>query len=336
MIGMIISLLLVGGMVTLFVNNQQTYRYNEEMARVQENTRFATEFLQRNFRMTGHLGCGYMSTANGAGGILPASITNTPTIDFNQTTAISAIAGTGGTMTNLAGPGAAAGTDVISILYATGASARLTSSAAKNSTDMVINSNAMGFVQGDAAIVADCFRADVFHISNVPASGNNVSLEHKVAGNFNLTDTLANGYEYPAGSRVMRLQSRVFYVGRPTAFPTGAPPYWSLYIDGVEMVAGIADIAGAPAFRVRYGLPAAGAGAGAASRTVAQYVPFGTMTTADWANVIALQFEFVVTSPNDNTVAQPMTINFNGATTTAGDRRMYSTASTTVALRNRF
>lgn len=352
MIGMLISLLLVAGMITLFVNNRQTYRYNEEMARVQENARFATEYLQRNLRMAGHLGCGFMVSSKdqeGTGGIFPASIIN-PAFSFDQTTAIS------GEVYSAATPGPIAmtiggykpgntgvnGTDVISIIYGSGAAARPTGPTPA-SADIVINNNALGFNQTDRVLIADCERADLFRISNVPGAGNNVTLQHKAAGGDNLSDTLANGKQYADDARVMRLEAQTFYLGPPQSNFVANPPFYSLYVNGTELVQGIANLAAFPApltgvagISVQYGLPAAGTPPGPTARIVGRYVSTAAMTTADWANVITVRIELLLASINANALSEPMPVTFNGLTATAPDRRMYSTVSTTIALRNRF
>ncbi|TVT77045.1 MAG: hypothetical protein FHP92_07300 [Denitromonas halophila] len=335
MIGMVISLLLVGGMITLFVNNKQTYRYNEELARIQENGRFAVEFLQRNFRMVGHLGCGYMAASaeeEGYGAVFPRS--SATGVTFDSANAISAYqyaAGAPGIVGTYASPAniGVPGTDVITILYASGAATTLTASV-KSANSPVIRDNALDFRQGDIVILADCISADAFRVSNVPASGNNVTLEHKVTGGANISDSLASDREYGDGTRVMRLQSQTFHLAQSSKVNRQGQALQSLYLNGNEMIEGVADM------NVLYGLPAATAAPGANARTVTRYLPASAMTATDWPNVIAIQFELLLASADDNAVSAPMPITFNGVTTTAADRRMYSTVSTTIALRNRF
>ncbi|HQU88254.1 MAG TPA: PilW family protein [Denitromonas sp.] len=334
MIGMVISLLLVGGMITLFVNNKQTYRYNEELARIQEKGRFAVEFLQRNFRMVGHLGCGYMAASaeqEGYGAVFPQSIATG--LSFNSANAISAYSYTTGIPGIVGGYSPPAnigvpGTDVITILFASGAATTLSNSV-KAFNSPIIRDNALDFRQNDIVIIADCLSADAFRVSNVPASGNNVTLEHKIAGTTNDSDTLLSNREYGDGARVMRLQSQTFHLAKSSKVNRQGQPLQSLYLNGVEMVEGVANM------NVLYGLPAAGVGPGPNGRTVTRYLPATAMTATDWPNVIAIQFELLLVSADDGAVSAPMPITFNGVTTTAADRRMYSTVSTTIALRNR-
>ncbi|MCD9029781.1 PilW family protein [Luteimonas sp. BDR2-5] len=57
MIAMLIGLLLLIGVVQLFSASRAAYQLSEGMSRVQENGRFAIDFLQRDTRMAGHFGC---------------------------------------------------------------------------------------------------------------------------------------------------------------------------------------------------------------------------------------------------------------------------------------
>lgn len=57
MIALVIGSLLVLGLVQVFSASRTAYQLSEGMARVQENGRFALDFLQRDVRLGGHFGC---------------------------------------------------------------------------------------------------------------------------------------------------------------------------------------------------------------------------------------------------------------------------------------
>lgn len=57
MIAMVIGLLLMLGVIQIFIASQAASRLSEGVARVQENGRFALDFLERDVRMAGHMGC---------------------------------------------------------------------------------------------------------------------------------------------------------------------------------------------------------------------------------------------------------------------------------------
>lgn len=58
MVGILISSLLMLGMYQIFTASRVTFQMQEGLSRVQENGRFAMDFLQRNVRMAGFMGCG--------------------------------------------------------------------------------------------------------------------------------------------------------------------------------------------------------------------------------------------------------------------------------------
>lgn len=58
MIAMLIGLLLVIGMIQIFGASRATYQMQDGLSRVQESGRFATQYLQRQLRMVGYMGCG--------------------------------------------------------------------------------------------------------------------------------------------------------------------------------------------------------------------------------------------------------------------------------------
>ncbi len=57
MIAMTLSLLVAAAMVLLFANSKETYRLNENMARLQENGRFAMHLLSSDLRWTDYRAC---------------------------------------------------------------------------------------------------------------------------------------------------------------------------------------------------------------------------------------------------------------------------------------
>src|SRR5687768_5202748 len=57
MVSLVISLFILGGAVTILVQNQQNYRQNDDFGRLQENARFAMDLITGDLRMAGFWGC---------------------------------------------------------------------------------------------------------------------------------------------------------------------------------------------------------------------------------------------------------------------------------------
>ncbi len=57
MVALTIGAILLGGAVTLFVNNRANYQINNDLSRLQESARFALDMMSHDIRMAGYFGC---------------------------------------------------------------------------------------------------------------------------------------------------------------------------------------------------------------------------------------------------------------------------------------
>lgn len=57
MIALLLSLLLIGGVLQIYLGTKSTYRVTEGLSRLQENTRFSTDMIARDIRMAGYIPC---------------------------------------------------------------------------------------------------------------------------------------------------------------------------------------------------------------------------------------------------------------------------------------
>ena len=57
MVAITIGAILLGGAVTLFVNNRDTYKTTNELSRLQETARYALDMMVKDIRMAGYFGC---------------------------------------------------------------------------------------------------------------------------------------------------------------------------------------------------------------------------------------------------------------------------------------
>ncbi len=86
-----LGVVVTAGIVTLFVGNNQTYALLNGQSRMQENARFAVDFISRSARAAGYFGCDpepgkVYKTLNGAWNQI---------FEFDITTPIQAFHGTG-------------------------------------------------------------------------------------------------------------------------------------------------------------------------------------------------------------------------------------------------
>lgn len=74
MISLLLGVFLLGGVIGIFLNTKQTYRVQDGLSRLQENGRYAMEFIGRDIRMADYKAC---PTDNFAGfGVAPISGVN--------------------------------------------------------------------------------------------------------------------------------------------------------------------------------------------------------------------------------------------------------------------
>jgi len=64
MVALVLGLVLIGGVINIFVTNQQAFRTNENLARLQENARISFELTAREIRQAGGNLCGATLVAN--------------------------------------------------------------------------------------------------------------------------------------------------------------------------------------------------------------------------------------------------------------------------------
>jgi len=59
MVALVIGLLVLAAVSTVMVNSKKNYTVQDSLARLQENARFAVDFITRDLRMSGHFGCAH-------------------------------------------------------------------------------------------------------------------------------------------------------------------------------------------------------------------------------------------------------------------------------------
>jgi type IV pilus assembly protein PilW len=275
------------------------------------------EFLSRDIRMADFWGC-----ANGLG-----KVTNnldstdpgySPQHDF----------GTGGVI-GTEGGGNAPDSIVMRGAIGSGLSVQPPFGPQASSNIKTIANN--GLSQGDIIIISDCTAADIIQLTNANPGGTGTLVHNtgsgEVPGNFNASNPGCPGSNAHCLSKVYGDDAQIFNA-RSVAYTiatngtTGQP---GLYRDTgtgpQELVDGITNL------QILYGEDTDADG------TANYYVPASSV--ADMEAVVSLKISLLVQSYEDNLADTPMTYTYNGATTTAGDNRLYQVFNSTVTVRNR-
>jgi len=330
MIAMLIGSILMIGVVQVFGASRTAYQLSEGMARVQENGRFALDYLQRDLRMAGHFGCVNDQARGQIAGALTSHFTANGPMDFGfSVRGYDNANPTGITLS----PARRAGTDVIVLRFMSASGIPITAIDPAGSTVDVDPTKWTVLTDGGVAAptlfgVADCAFADVFVADSVNAGGGQVGVPTTV--------DLARYGASPEGGPTMlyRAESVVYYIGTGAG---GQPSLWRarVNVDGSsvseELVEGIEDM------QFRYGMdrrPAANPSGYIETQGSAADV--GT-SEAEWRRVGQIQVALLAASPNPAASAQAQTAPtlFGVSTAAATDTRYRTVYESTIALRNR-
>ena len=327
MISLLIGAFLIGGVLQIFLSTKQTYRMQESLSRLQENGRFAMDFLTKDIRMAGFIGCSSRVTLT--------NTLNAPTnyfyafdraIEGFESTSASAWTPT---MDAVAITSPLGGSDVITIRRADDQSFSVTTHAATtaaltlDATATSTNLEAAGFLDSDGnnnctiAVASDCSAASVFQVSAVAGS----VFSHDTGGSCapgnsanDLGKTYVDGDVYPINT--------ISYYVRTN--PNNQPALYRRIGSNPaeELVEGIENM------QILYGEDTDNDG------TANYYVPAGTVGL-NMGRVVSVRVSLLTRTLEDNIAAQPLDYTYNDATTTPADRRLRRVFTSTIAIRNR-
>lgn len=350
MVAALISLILLAGIVQIFIANRQTYRLHEALSRVQENGRFATEFLSLDVRQAGYMGCfnpnngdfynmvktdhpsklnpdtGAFANFDGSGALdgrdnvsdpLDTELTNMGlalTADLSSGSTGDVLAGTD--LIILRGGGTCEGGEVL--YTGEGETFRY-----KDTANIKIkDAAACGLDQNSVVMVTDCATADMFAITNQPISGgpDKDTLAHGAANNISVK---LQG-SYGPGSEILTLKGSVIYIGKGAS---GEPALFRRELNTTTTGFNVEELVeGVENMQITYGEDTD------SDNVPNHFVAAGSVTNME--RVVALRLSLLIRS-QDNATDTNQTYTYNGATVTAGDLRLRRVFNTTIMLRNR-
>ena len=330
MVAMLLGLIVIGGVTSVFLANQQVYRTNAALSDVQDNTRMSFEMLAQNIREAGLLGC---SNNGQVANVLADSPNNSGTDWWANWS--NALMGYGsGTAANPAltvGTGATqqvSGTDSLMVLSAADGGLSVNTDTTSTNT-FTLNGTSADLATGKIMIVCDPAQATIFRASSY-AAGTNPSVVYALksgSGTGSSTVNCSTGlgyptvctgsgtaYTYAANSPIATLAAGVWYIGYN---PTGTT---SLYLATVDTTTGTVTqqetVRGVTAMNITYHMA-----------NQASFVAASSVT--NWSSVDAVQVNLTVqqsSGPNAGTYT-------SGTTAAAAPiQRLYTVTST---VRNR-
>lgn len=207
MVAVTIGLFILGGLVALMVSSQRNYQVQDYSARLQENARFAMQFLSYDLRMAGYFGCSH-NFAN------TSADTGAPDV------------------TSIASD---ASSDSITVVYANpldeGISIDAVADIAGSPNVWQLNQLPGDWTVGTPVVASDCGSAVVSVITAVNPNTNTITVDP------NLNRVLDPQTTGPGGIGVRRLVSNTYSVN-----PSGAGGVPVLERNGAELVEGVENM----------------------------------------------------------------------------------------------
>ena len=301
LVAVVVGLVLTAGAVQIFISSKQAYRTTEALSRIQENGRYALNFLAKDLRRSDFFGCvDQAATRNNISAGAP--------FDFNDPP----VEGTEG----------GGAPDSITLRMASNANNAAVAQQMPNTAANLFLTNSAGIQDGDILIVSDCEAADIFMVTNNNTNNNNLQHNSGVSINGISNSTQTFSRSYGTSARVFAASERTYSIVNDTLQRTVNGTVQPL-VDNVE------------GMQILYGVDSNNTG------TANTYVDAGNLGLPGggaafiWDQVVAVRVELLVRSNEDNLLNQAQQYVYDGTTTTAGDLRLRQVFSKTVALRNR-
>ncbi|MDP5240136.1 PilW family protein [Uliginosibacterium sp. 31-16] len=315
MVSMVLGLIVLAAVSAVYVSSKQTFRTNDNLARLQESVRIAFDLISRDVRQTAFYGCAGQDVN------FSNALTTPNALLWNFSVPVSGYEASTSTAWNTT-PDAAitaplGGRDILVIRSIDEGGGPVTAHASA-SADLVVSEKS-GISAGDVLLASNCRSATVFQATSVATASGTDTISHitgsQTPGNSttDLSNTFING-------ELRKISTKVYYVsnnasGLPSLFvlrsSDGTSQELVEGIDGMQISYGIDDNDDFAADRY---VTAADAESGSL-----------------WPKVVSIRITLTHISAEDfvATAAQSNSLG------TATDRRLRREVTTTIALRNR-
>ncbi len=327
MISITLGLMLMLGVLNVFLGSKGAFVSQQAISRIQESGRFAIDYMNKEIRMAGFLGC-----ASNVDDSKIITTLGTPTaFRWDYKTIIKGY--TDEDEADLGLTDVVAGTDILEVVSASGSQVVVT---ADTATDSILASLAVvtaegcpgeltmydGLCVGDILVASNCQQAQIFQATDLSGAAD-LTIKHDAGATPGNATTAWADKLFGVGSEVIKMRKLLFYI-RDNA--GGVPGLW-LWDNGVntELVEGVDDMA------IQYGIDTNN------DDVPNEYQDAGAVAAADWVNVKSVHLELLVRTPEDSVLAEPQVYSFplGSPKITAADRAMRQVFVTTVAVRSR-
>ena len=323
MVAITLGAILMGGAISLFITNKETYSLTTDLSRMQESARFALDMIVRDIRMAGYFGChaDVANITNAATAVTGDLWDTTSALEGYDDDFVASWSPSGFAVD----PNIQAGTDAITLRYL---SPSLPDHDVVTSTTTTVTVNmdpaSTDFATNTAAGIADCGAADIFVVGSTSSDDitTGAALSRAYQGSADTDDNSAvvaplQGVRYHIENNVSGIPS----LFRTTFASSG------LTVQTQELFEGVQDM------QFLYGLDNNG------DDVPDQYVNAGDApldTSAEWRNVVSVRVGLLMRTPGPIGQAQEYIVPdlLDVAQGTYNDSFRRRVFSTTAAVRN--
>jgi len=250
MLAMVIGLSVVASAVTVMSGSRQSSYLNSALTEMQDNARFAMDTISRELRMAGFQGCVDINTSSAK-----VLANNAPTDNYFTSSASASLIQQDGSWLPAAPMGfnipddvgaPVPGTHALSVQFGSPSTFTFQPMATPNS-DVVLNSDNSGLVNGDLVLISDCQVADIFSVTNADGA----TLQHSSSGNRDNNLSAPYGLSAVTNNlaRIMRFEANIYYIGDTKRTNGAGHAIYSLYKQSlpysnppIEMVEGVSNL----------------------------------------------------------------------------------------------
>lgn len=321
MIAMVLGLLIVAAVSAVYLSSKQTFRANDNLARVQENVRTAFDTLTHDIRESAFYGCAGQDTVKNQTFINALNNNTRLLFDFKYPVygyeAISTSAWNATPDSDIVSP--LTGRDILVVrTIAEGGGPIVEQDKAKLTLSVSENS---GIVVGDLLLANNCQTVAVFQATAVATNAKldvvSAGLGAQTPGN--LLNNFLKSTPFKDGE-LRRIVTRVYYIADNAA---GLPSLFVLPSNGAaqEIAEGVEDM------QVSYGVDTDG------NYSADSYLAANAVDALGdgWTRVVSVSVTLTYISPEDHIA----TTSQSNAMGTGKDSRMRRQISTIITLRNR-
>jgi type IV pilus assembly protein PilW len=327
MVGLAVSLFITLIIQTIYTNTKNVSSIEDSLSRLQENGRFAIEMMESDIRMAGFLGCRGQSMS-------PLNVLNGSAYQYQYAQGIYGFYGAGGSWSpaldsSISSFSPLINTDVMTVWSTDQAGLPLIQALSSSTDNPNVGANTV-FNNGDIALITDCNARAVFEVTETNPQTTGI-LSHAVTTTPS-PGNAANNFQHIYGldASVYRVTARTYYIA-PSLRKPGSNSLWRYCVpkcvgttQNDELSEGVDDL------YIVYGIDTDGDGA--ANR----YLTADSVTTGGfWPNVVSVKINLLLATLSASSTLSQMSYSFAGQTVTPTDRKLRSSMTTVIALRNR-